>query len=1021
MATYRPNTDSDSRNRLWYACEGTAVAGGLAGGLYNFSFDGSTNGWLARGVCPWALVLSGSGTGQWVRIPPMRLSDNGPYTVEAWVVPNQGATGGRCIYHEGNLDAAPYNHRMQLRLINGVAQHLMYNDAGAYAQVTVGRGLQDGLLHHVAARADLNTMDVYADGVFSSGASRPALPITTTESTLGAYYTTASAQPFAGALVCLRLYNRRLGDEELLEHRRLGPYSDDYSRDRLVVCFRADRSLADWPSLPQVSEAVAGLALTPGDVAVVNGRAWTASRPLPPLPSGADTGLTIAVAATPAACPPGVDLKLLDAEDAAGVGRLEVWSDPIEDASGGHTGTDIGAGRLCVRYTTAAGASTTMVGSDAVPIPVDGRPHSIVVLFHGNPEKGGWTHVMAGYVDGVQACTAILPTTDVPSFVRLRLGDERSGRPGWLGEVHALYVWPRHLTDGELAALAREPLALPAYDERPLSGRLTVKARTQSAELVVPAEDLLPGLELATAAPGGYASASFGLRPLPAVGHAGPYSDTVVRDAAVTVTRLARGVERTLFEGVVANDPSRPRLSAGSLSYEVECTGPTALLSRRDDYCRTWVDDDLTQWEQSPSASQDYQYETDGELVIRARKGQAYRGNCWCSAYYWLDRGLGPGDSIDHLELRIGSQGVSLPLSGTWRFRVQAASAPYATRTTVLQWTSINDVPGGGAPGTTVRVPASGALPAGTRCLWLAFGTTNDATPTRDRWVSVDRAVVYRSAAAVRVDEALADVVAGVASAVQASAVGDARTDLVVRPVTTRADALAQICALHAEPVWWRWRPGLVLAVSAYPDPQTAGWLVVDPTEPGVDVELELAPEAAPAYCRVLYTSKGVVQGQQPVVPAGYEASLTVDAAGPVTGELAATARVAVLDLREGGRSLYPSEAIAVGRRYLAWLGAAQVEGTVTVRAREVARSDDTTVLPCEVEAGTWCLVEGYLGSPALVTEARYSAADDSLTLTLGVPRGDWSPDEPYPTARAEAARFDPATKGRYHGRRRRR
>ena len=494
------------------------------------------------------------------------------------------------------------------------------------------------------------------------------------------------------------------------------------------------------------------------------------------------------------------------------------------------------------------------------------------------------------------------------------------------------------------------------------------------------------------------------------------------RGTLLTLRYREHGDESVLWQGVVSRDASVPRISGGVATHEVECAGPQALLATRDDYCRTWVDDDLTAWQQSPSASQDYDIDTDGRLAIVARKGQPYRGGRACSVYYWLDAGHGPsGDSIDHLEMRLAGYpdssdyGMDIALSGVWRVRVQAADSPWGTRTTVREWAP----PGQYAAGTTFRVPSSGSLPSHTRCLWLQVVPTDDVTPTADRYVCVDRLIVYRSPSATRIDEAMLDVVSGVALSTSSEAVGSARTDIVVRPFTTRAQAVEQLAALHSEPVHWRWLGDRAFDVSLYRDYSEAGYIVVDPTDPGVDVELEVDPEGAPQYCRALFISAGIVQGYAAcVVAAGYEASVVVDARSrPVTP--AETDRVAVLDLRDSGSAWYPPQAAAVAAQYLRWCGAAVVSGTVTVHGGVsiVDQAGDEVPLTAIVP-GTWCLVEGATPSPALITQVEVEAGEPCLTLTLGTVRGEWSWRAPYPTARDAADMLAPAGKGRYHGRR---
>jgi len=974
-----PHTNSDADKATWY----DQSLGARNGTLNGFAFT-TASGWAGSGTSadPYRLVFAPN---SYVAVPALNACDDKVCSYEAWFMRSGAPSATGDLIAEGNAANANTYPRMRLLIYtDGKAQFQAVSATNSPSQVISPASVCDGALHHIVGTVDGTYLRLYVDGALVAGPT--ALPSgalgPTGWTTIGAlrFGTTPSFVYYlSGGLAVARIYDRTLSAAEVAANKALGPAGSGYSTSQLLLDLSAARAtqLAGWFG--------DGTAVNPYAL-VCDGATTKADVPAPRLCD--DKVFTYAARVR---VPPG------------STGNLTIFA---EWASSGYSRGELrlynGAPELIL-----VDSGNNFVGCLNANVTVnDGAWHTVAA------GCGGATMVV--YVDGALVATATAPSGSLATDTAA-VGMYKSA--SWLkGAIASVLGWTRTLSAGEVAELAAGGANwVPPVPDDMLTGRLQVQIGSTPLDVT---SALRRDLSWSHVAPGGFGAAHL---QLPATTHDAPYAADVARGAAVAIKYSEAGTQTTLWEGIISADPSRPTLSNGELYYEVECAGDMALLSQRDDFCKTWVDDDLTQWQVSPSADKAYDTDTDGHLAIIARKGQPYRGGRGAAFVYWLDGGLS-GDSIDHISLRLGNYsggyGMDLALSGSFHVSVTYATSPWATRSTAQQWDPSASQPI--AAGTTYRVPATGSFPSGTTTVWLYLYTDSDATPTADRYVCVDQAIVYRTSDAVRIDQAMSDIVSGIASSVDHAALGNARTDIAVRGPMTRADALDQLAALHNEPVFYWWAPGRLFHISRFGYDPAFPYVLIDPTQPGVDVDLQLDPEGAPQYCRVIYVSSGPTSDYPgSSVPAGYVDSFVVDVNGIVVTP-GLTDRVATLDLRDAGRTYSCYEADVVARLYLQWWGNSVVSGTVTLHVTEIAMSDGTTRLPHLITVGSqalvqgclYALVQGYMSQPVPITAVEYSADDGTLSLTLGTERGEWSLPTPYPSATGRIRNVRPARRG---------
>ena len=988
-----PHTNSDADKATWY----DQSLGARHGTLTNFGFT-TSSGWAGSGTSadPYRLVFDG--TNDYVAVPTLNACDDKAFTYEAWYMRSGAPSVTGDLIAEGNAADANTYPRAELAIYtDGRVRFLTCGTTGVPVNVYSPASVCDGAWHHIVATADGTYARLYVDGLLVAG---PTALLSgslgpTGWMTIGALR--ANSTPgfwyyLSGSLAVARIYDRTLSDAEVAASKALGPAGTGYPTSQLLLDLNAARAtqLSGWF----------------GDGTAVNPYALVCDGTTTKVDCGSSawmagiTGLTVHAVFRRGA---------VDASSEDWIGGTYAWNSDVQLRGGFRIGWLTGA-----TYPT---CTIVLVDSGGTQYEYSASTAGIW-----NAPLGEWhTYTMTWddasatlklYVDGALKKTVSTggsgKTLATAHAQPLRWGCEGYTYGYLLGAIASGLLWTRALSDGEVAELAAGGANwVPPVPDDMLTGRLQVQIGSTPLDVT---SALRRDLSWGHVAPGGFGAAHL---QLPATTHDAPYAADVARGAAVAIKYSEAGTQTTLWEGIISADPSRPTLSNGELYYEVECAGDMALLSQRDDYVRTWVDDDLTQWQLSPSADGAYDTDTDGRLAIIARKGQPYRGGRGAAFYYWLDGGLS-GDSIDHISLRLGNysggNGMDLAISGNFHVSVTYATSPWGTRSTAQQWDPSASQPV--AAGTTYRVPATGSFPAGTTAVWLYLYTDSDATPTADRYVCVDQAIVYRTSDAVRIDQAMTDIVSGIASSTDIAPLGNARTDIAARGPMTRADALDQLVALHNEPVFYWWDAGRVFRERTFSYLYSDPYLTIDPTQPGIDVDLQLDPEGAPQYCRVIYVSSGPTSDYPgSSVPAGYVDSFVVDVNGFVSTP-GPTDRVATLDLRDAGRTYSCYEADVVAQLYLQRWGNSAVSGTVTLHVTEVATSDGKTVLPHTVTAGTYCLVQGYTAQRVLITAVEFSADDGALTLTLGTERGEWRLPTPYPSAIGRIRNIRPARRG---------
>ena len=252
---------------------------------------------------------------------------------------------------------------------------------------------------------------------------------------------------------------------------------------------------------------------------------------------------------------------------------------------------------------------------------------------------------------------------------------------------------------------------------------------------------LLPGLSFSNTNPGGFGEATFSIAAtelgaeLTYVGH------TMAKTDRVKITHGT--TPKTLFEGQITNDVSRPTVEDGEAFYSVTAAGLWFKAGQRGDFCRTWSDPDTGRWFEKATGGP-WQVDTDGKLEVKLEGGQSIKAAGTHSLYYWLDDGMGDPDDriIGIIGISAGRTKNLVTPDVSWNARLQSSDSPWGTWTTEQSWSDLDEWTGATAEAFYIPV---GASVKALRLKLEATAAIGSGEMLLDRYISLTKVAVLTS------------------------------------------------------------------------------------------------------------------------------------------------------------------------------------------------------------------------------------------------------------------------------------
>jgi hypothetical protein len=216
-------TNCDQTCVGWWKLDGSGTStvatdssgNGNTGTLTNFTFDGTTNGWVP-GIFSGGVLFNGSS--DYVNdTSPSLASINGSFTMSAWVSPINKTTLARTILVVSNSAG-----QLTRILTDGTSRVSLYVNNTRVLLSSSTATLPNGVWSHLAATYSPTYAAIYLNGSLMTSTTSPA-PIATgfTSLRIGADAGTPN-EWFYGSIDDVRIYNRALAPYEIYEQYAAG-------------------------------------------------------------------------------------------------------------------------------------------------------------------------------------------------------------------------------------------------------------------------------------------------------------------------------------------------------------------------------------------------------------------------------------------------------------------------------------------------------------------------------------------------------------------------------------------------------------------------------------------------------------------------------------------------------------------------------------------------------------------------------------------------------------------------------